>query len=812
VNKSYATGNVTGDHNIGGFAGCIDTFHIGAGGVNNSYATGNVTGNHDVGGLLGHGNHGVLSNSYSAGNVTGIGNNTGGLVGFAQNSTVSGCFWDNGTSGQKTSAGGIGRTTAQMKTRSTFINAGWDFNNTWFMIENITYPVFQWQDILHPIANAGIDQTVDEGTIVTFNGRGSFAYFGIANYTWTFRDVDSKTLYGVGPTYKFNDLGIFVVTLNVTDSRGNWGIDTMTVTVKDITAPMVDAGPDQTVYEGALVSFDGSASKDNAGIFNYRWSFMDEGPQALDGVQPTYQFDDPGIFVVTLKVTDLAGNWGTDNMTVTVMENTPPVANAGPDQKVDEGTLVTFNGSKSSDNIGIVNYTWTFTDGARMILHGVRQLYQFDNPGFFVVTLNVTDAAGNWATDTMTVTVIAAVPVDDAAPVADAGPDQTVNERTQVSFDGSGSSDNVGIADYSWTFMDGIPITLAGIQPTFYYNISGTFVVMLNVTDAAGNWGTDTMTVSVIDVTVPFSSAGPDQIVDEGTLVAFDGSGSIDNVGVENYTWTFMDGALVSLYGDLPTYRFDNPGIFVVTLNVTDADGNWGTDTITVTVKDLTAPVADAGPDRTVDEGTVVTFNGNGSFDNAGIINYTWTFDCGTQRIVLYGVSPSFTFSIPGVYNITVNVSDAAGFRQEDNMTLTVKDVTPPVANAGRDKMVRAGSVLVFDGSRSTDNVGVSKYFWNFSYDGKTRSIRGEHPTFEFDRAGTYEVVLTVIDAAGNRGDDNVVIEVEPTVNVDLGSLAGLLWLPVLLILVAGIAGYMIMRRRKARKDGPSQSQEDPAK
>jgi PKD repeat protein len=266
-----------------------------------------------------------------------------------------------------------------------------------------------------------------------------------------------------------------------------------------------------------------------------------------------------------------------------------------------------------------------------------------------------------------------------------------------------------------------------------------------------------------------------------------------------------MDGASVTLYGARPTYRFDNPGIFIVTLNVTDAAGNWGIDTMTVTVNDLKAPFADAGPDQTVDEGTVVTFNGSGCSDNAGIVNYTWAFDCGTQRIVLYGVSPSFTFSFPGVYNITVNVSDAAGFRREDNMTLTVRDVTPPVANAGRDKMVRAGSVLVFDGSLSTDNVGVSKYFWNFSYDGKTRSIRGEHPSFEFDSAGMYEVTLTVVDAAGNRGQDKVVIEVEPTVNVDLGSLAGLLWMPVLLILVAGIAGYMIMRKRNAGIGGPMQ-------
>jgi hypothetical protein len=139
-------------------------------------------------------------------------------------------------------------------------------------------------------------------------------------------------------------------------------------------------------------------------------------------------------------------------------------------------------------------------------------------------------------------------------------------------------------------------------------------------------------------------------------------------------------------------------------------------------------------------------------------------------------------------------------------MTLVVRDITPPVAVAGKDQMVPFGNIVVLDGSLSMDNCGITSYFWNFTYDGKAQSLEGRTVRFKFDKPGVYEVVLTVVDGAGNSCKDRVVITVEPTVNI----LPGLLWIPVLLIAVAGLAGYMVMRKRMAVKGGPSESQEEP--
>ncbi|MCK4267116.1 MAG: hypothetical protein KAX31_07520, partial [Thermoplasmata archaeon] len=77
-----------------------------------------------------------------------------------------------------------------------------------------------------------------------------------------------------------------------------------------------------------------------------------------------------------------------------------------------------------------------------------------------------------------------------------------------------------------------------------------------------------------------------------------------------------------------------------------DEAGNWESTAVKdVVINDNDDPVADAGPDQTVDEGTIVTFDGSGSTDNIGMVNYTWTFNDGVQDVALYDVAPSHNFT-----------------------------------------------------------------------------------------------------------------------------------------------------------------------
>jgi PKD repeat protein len=197
---------------------------------------------------------------------------------------------------------------------------------------------------------------------------------------------------------------------------------TIVVNLVDSVAPTAVAHSD-TVNEDTPVTLNSSGSFDNVGIVNYTWNFTDGGnPVVLTGAFPAYVFSQPGSYVVTLTVTDGAGNSDTATATITVDDSTPPVASAGGDQTLDAGGSVTFDGSASSDNVAIVSYTWSFYVGGSLVtLPGINPSHTFDEPGVYVVTLLVEDAAGNTATDVVIVTVndATAPAVEDTFPEPD---------------------------------------------------------------------------------------------------------------------------------------------------------------------------------------------------------------------------------------------------------------------------------------------------------------------------------------------------------------------------------------------------------
>jgi hypothetical protein len=129
-----------------------------SGSVTHCYSTGTVdgTGNR-AGGLVGL-NYGDITNCYSAGTVDGD-DYVGGLVGENVEyggiswGSITSCFWDVETSGQTTSDGGTGKTTAEMQTAATFIAEGWDFvgetvngaEDIWWIDEGKDYPRLRWE-------------------------------------------------------------------------------------------------------------------------------------------------------------------------------------------------------------------------------------------------------------------------------------------------------------------------------------------------------------------------------------------------------------------------------------------------------------------------------------------------------------------------------------------------------------------------------------------------------------------------------------------------------------------------------------------
>jgi hypothetical protein len=121
--------------------------------VSNSYSAGSAAGDYYVAGLIAV-NFGTVNNSYCSGNVTGN-EYVGGLLAVNWGGNASNSFWDRDASGQAASAGGIGKTTAEMQNITTFLEAAWDISTVapgvtrtafiWNLVNEQTYPFLSWQ-------------------------------------------------------------------------------------------------------------------------------------------------------------------------------------------------------------------------------------------------------------------------------------------------------------------------------------------------------------------------------------------------------------------------------------------------------------------------------------------------------------------------------------------------------------------------------------------------------------------------------------------------------------------------------------------
>ncbi len=614
-----------------------------------------------------------------------------------------------------------------------------------------------------PTADAGEDQTVAEGSSVTLDGSGSsdpegealtYAWSQTSGETVSLSDATAASPTFTAPTQLTADERL-VFSLTVTDARNAASTaDTVTVTVTAGTndAPTANAGPDQTVAEGASVTLDGSGSSDPEGeTLTYAWTQTSGQNVALSGANtasPTFtaptELTSDASLVFSLTVTDArnaASTADTVTITVTAGANDAPTADAGEDQTVAEGAAVTLDGSGSSDpEDEALTYAWTQTSGETVTLNDTTA----ESPTFtaptqlaadeqLVFSLIVTDARNAAsAPDTVTVTVTAGA---NEAPTADAGDAQTVAEGAAVTLDGSGSSDPEDEAlTYAWTQTSGETVTLSGAttaSPTFIapeqLTANATLVFSLIVTDArnaASAPDTVTVTVTAGANEAPTADAGEDQTVAEGAAVTLDGSGSSDPEDEAlTYAWTQTSGETVTLSGATtaaPTFtapeQLTANATLVFSLIVTDARNAASTaDTVTVTVTagSNDAPTADAGDDQTVAEGAAVTLDGSGSSDPEDeALSYAWTQTSGETVTLNDTTAESPTFTAPEqlaaneqlVFSLIVtDARNAASAPDTVTVTVTAGANDAPTADAGDAQTVAEGAAVTLDGSGSSD-------------------------------------------------------------------------------------------------------------
>lgn len=310
-------------------------------------------------------------------------------------------------------------------------------NNESDFSDEITYLVPSGN--MPPVTDAGPDQSIDEGITATLNGSNSTdPNNDIVSYLWeqvSGPPVELLTPEASKTTFTTPDVGVdgssLTFLLTVTDHNGLWSQDTCIVNVSWVNLPpTASAGKDQIVDEGDLVTLTAFDSSDpDDGIASYVWEQVGGPTVNLSdpkNIQPTFSTLDlePGDVSLTFQLTveDYGGLRATDTCVVNVSwVNSPPVAQAGEDQIINGGEVVTLDGSSSWDpDDGIVSIRWAQTGGTPVTLSnpiGAKTTFTAptdaeSNPMTFQIS--VTDKGGLTSRDTCIVTVAGATVYEDA--------------------------------------------------------------------------------------------------------------------------------------------------------------------------------------------------------------------------------------------------------------------------------------------------------------------------------------------------------------------------------------------------------------
>ena len=626
-----------------------------------------------------------------------------------------------------------------------------------------------------PVANAGGPYSGTEGAAITFNGGASTDPNGDAlTYSWNFGDGTPAGT-GATPSHTYRDNGAFTVTLTVNDGNGHTATATATATITNA-PPVVNAGPDGSV--NALATFTLSGSFTDAGVADNAWNYVvvwgdgtpnTTGSASVAGqVRPTHVYTTPGSYTVTLTVTDKDGAGVSDAMAL-VVNAVKPVAQAGGPYSGTEGGTIAFNGAASTDPNGdALTYSWNWGDGTAAGT-GATPTHVYRDNGAFTVTLTVTDPSGNTGTSTATATIA------NAPPVVNAGPDAAINEAGTFTL--AGSFTDAGVFDNPWAYQivwgDGSGNTsgsLAAQGPVgaaHTFNAPGSYTVTLTVTDKNGAGVSDALVLTVNAVKPTARPGGPYTGV-EGSAVAFNGTTSSDpNGNPLTYSWNWGDGTAAGT-GATPTHTYANDGTYTVTLTVNDGTGYTGTATTTATIANV-APVANAGPDATIDEAQpTASFTLNGSFTDVGTLDtpWAWVITWGDGSATTTGsattqgaISRSHGYAAPGTYNVSLKVTDKQGGTHTDALVLTVRALWP-TANIGGPYSGAEGSPIAFNGAASTDpNGDALAYAWDFNADGITDAATAA-PAYTYNDGGSYAARLIVTDPAGHADTASAAVTV----------------------------------------------------
>ncbi|MEJ0087509.1 MAG: Ig-like domain-containing protein [Pseudomonadota bacterium] len=508
-------------------------------------------------------------------------------------------------------------------------------------------------------------------------------------------------------------------------ARLNWTINAVSAN----TRPIANAGPDQTVRTGALVALNGTGSTDADGNpLTYAWTMVSR-PAGSTAVlssstagMPTFRPDRGGTYVLSLVVKDGRVSSLADEVRISTINSTP-TANAGVDRTVARGSLVTLDGSASSDpDIDALSFAWTLVSapvGSTAVLSGantVRPTVRLERAGSYRFRLVVSDGQLSSSPDEVTIST------ENSAPVANAGPDQTVAIGVRAQFDGSASSDADNDAlSFSWSWQSRPAASASVLSATntpvagFVPDKAGLYVGQLIVNDGLMNSVPDT---AVVTVPLPVNRA-PVAVADAastpaGTAVTINvlANDSDPDAGqtlsIASFTQPASGGAVTAVSGGL---RFAPAAGFagVATFGYVVTDGALtasATVTVTVVGASNAPPHVNAGADQLVTlpySGAIASLALSGSASDDGLptpahLTVSWS-QIGGPAVAAIGNAASLATSIQlsatGSYVFRLTANDGAVTASDDvSVVVAAATNTAPTLLAIGDRTLALGATL----------------------------------------------------------------------------------------------------------------------
>jgi len=635
-----------------------------------------------------------------------------------------------------------------------------------------------------PTVDAGSDQTINVGSSVTINGSASDNDGSVVSWNWKTKGaiITSGSGADISPLVMNNlSIGQHLFILSVTDNIGATATDSAKVTVNAVINkfPVVNAGSDQTINFGEVVTLNGFASDEDGSITSWAWKeggiIKKSGSGSI--VSPLVIRNlSIGQHLYSLLVTDNNGATAIDIVKIIVNSSTnkAPVAHAGVDQTVTFGDSITLNGSASDEDGSIVSWNWkkggvTIKSGNGSLISSLT--ISNLSLGDHLYSLTVTDNKGATSTDIVKITVIIS---GNKIPIANAGSNQTILFGDSVTLSGSASDLDGSIVSWSWK-KDGITRKSGSgsvISSLVVNNLPiGVHQFTLVVTDNDGATAFDHVIVTVNSTNniAPVANAGSDKTISFGDSVTLNGSASDSDGSVVSWVW--KKNGITQLRGSGSTVSpliINNLGIgvHIITLIVTDNNGASGSDNVRITVNSAAniSPIANAGSDQTIDFGESTTLTGSGSDADGSIKSWSWKKGATVLKSGTGSVISSYAVTNPsiGKHEFTLEVIDNKGASGTDKVIITVVSTSgnkPPTANAGSDKTIVELQAAQLTGVGTDTDGTIASYKWK---EGSVTLSSSQTLNLKVLSSGTHNLTLTVTDNEGKTGSDGVTIIVNP--------------------------------------------------